>query len=45
MLALIIGLCCVDFVNHIGVVSGVKRLRLAVSIEDGDIIQTLKHCV
>jgi hypothetical protein len=40
--------CCDGFINPIGVVAGVRRQRLALSIgpnEDGYRIQSLKHCV
>jgi hypothetical protein len=33
MLVIIGGLCCVGFINRINVVAGVRRKRLALSIE------------
>jgi hypothetical protein len=48
MLTPVVGFCCDGFINPIGVVAGVRRQRLALSIgpnEDGDRIQSLKHCV
>jgi hypothetical protein len=43
MLTLTGGLCCVDFMNSVGVAVGVWRQRLALPSEEGEKIQSLKR--